>query len=268
MDWNKVPIILDNVTLLDGFEKIIDSLSIEFKPSAVTVLMGSSGSGKSTVLKIAAGLTPISSGNVYYGDKSLYRLNQKDYALLQQNTGFMFQDGALWANMNIQENLTLPMVIADFSLSPDEIEKKVISSLKEFEMVSEMKNRPVALSAGEKKIVSYLRAVITSPDILFFDEPTSFIDRRSSLKLIKSLFNYKKEGKTILMVTHDLNLARTLGDYILFMNDRKVELYSNIEESFQSDNEIWLNFIEDRSTEQKQTVDQDADKHHSIIQED
>jgi len=268
LNWNKEPITLKDVSLLDGLDVILESLSIEFKPSSVTVLMGSSGSGKSTVLKIAAGLTPISGGNVLYGNKSLYKLNQKDFSELQQNTGFMFQDGALWANMNIQENLTLPLVVADLSLKPQDIVKKVRESLQEFNMLGEMKNRPVALSAGEKKIVSYLRAVITNPDILFFDEPTSFIDRKSSLQLIKALFNYKKEGKTILMVTHDLNLAKTLGDYIVFMHDRRIALYGSIDECLNSDNEIWLNFIEDRSTEQKLTVDQDADKHHSLKQED
>ena len=224
MKWNEVPIILNDISLHDGLDPIMESVSLEFAPSAVTVLMGGSGSGKSTVMKIAAGLTPISSGHVLYGEKSLYKLNQKDYAELQQHTGFMFQDGALWANMSIQQNLTLPLVISNPEWPAENVQKEVMKSLIEFDMIPEMNSRPAALSAGEKKIISYLRAVITNPDILFFDEPTSFIDRKGSLQIIKALFKYKNEGKTILMVTHDITLAKSLGDYIVFMKDRKVEL--------------------------------------------
>jgi phospholipid/cholesterol/gamma-HCH transport system ATP-binding protein len=267
LNWNEVPIILDDVSLHDGLDPIVESISLEFKPSAVTVLMGGSGSGKSTLLKIAAGLTPISSGQVLYGEKSLYKLNQKEYARMQQHTGFMFQDGALWANMNIQQNLTLPLVISDPSSAALDVERKVRDSLIEFNMISEMNSRPATLSAGERKIISYLRAVISNPDILFFDEPTSFIDRKGALQLIKALFKFKKEGKTILVVTHDLTLAKSLGDYIVFMNDRKVELYDSIDACMKSENVNWLNFIEDRSTDQKESVDLNTETHHSLVQE-
>ncbi|RDG30267.1 ATP-binding cassette domain-containing protein [Oceanispirochaeta sp. M1] len=249
LNWNEVPVILKDISLIVGSEYILDSLSIDFIPSRVTVLMGGSGCGKSTVLKAAAGLTPLSAGKVLYGDQSIYSLNQKEYAKMQQNTGFMFQDGALWANKNIIENLSLPIIISDNSVKSESVEKMVMDGLKAFNMEFAKMIRPAALSAGEKKIISFLRAVITDPDILFLDEPTSFIDNRSSLKLIKNLFRFKKEGKTIIMVTHDLKLAKTLGDYIVFMNDRKIELYDTVEACLESDNELWRNFIEDRSSD-------------------
>jgi phospholipid/cholesterol/gamma-HCH transport system ATP-binding protein len=250
-----VPIILDNICLNDGQDSILESVSLEFAPSSVTVILGGSGSGKSTVLKIAAGLTPISSGQVLYGDKSLYKLNHKEYAKLQQYTGFMFQDGALWANMNIQQNLSLPLVVSNPEYTSSEVNRIVHKSLMEFDMLSDMNTRPAGLSAGERKIISYLRAVISKPDILFFDEPTSFIDRRGALQLIKALFKFKNEGKTILMVTHDITLANSLGDHFVFMRDGKVELSGSKEACMNSQNEHWLNFMEDRSTEQKETVD-------------
>lgn len=249
MNWNTVPIVLDDISLIVDSEYILDSLSIDFVPSRVTVLMGGSGCGKSTVLKAAAGLTPLSSGKVLYGDKSIYSLNQKEYAKMQQNTGFMFQDGALWANKNIMDNLSLPIIISDNDIKPDLVDSMVMNSLRSFNMEFSTLMRPSALSAGEKKIISFLRAIITEPDILFLDEPTSFIDRSSSLKLIKNLFHFKKEGRTIIMVTHDFKLARTLGDYIVFMNDRKIELYDTVEACLESDNKLWRNFIEDRSSD-------------------
>ena len=249
MSWNKVPIHLQEISLIVSSEFILDSLSLDIEPGRVTVIMGGSGCGKSTVLKAAAGLTPLSSGAVLYGDESIYTLNQKEYAAMQQHTGFMFQDGALWANKNILDNLSLPIQISDKKISDREVEVLVRDRLKDFNMEFSMMNRPAALSAGEKKIISFLRAIITDPDILFLDEPTSFIDRRSSLKLIKNLFRFKAEGKTIVMVTHDLKLARTMGDFIVFMDNRKIELYDSVEACMASDNELWNAFIEDRSSD-------------------
>lgn len=245
--WNEVPVVLREISLLVGTEFILNKFSIDFEPSRVTVLMGGSGCGKSTVLKAAAGLTPLSSGKVLYGDKSIYSLNQKEYASVQQNTGFMFQDGALWANKSIYENLSLPMIIS--GSPPEKVEETVMAGLKSFGMEFARNIRPAALSAGEKKIISFLRAIITDPDILFLDEPTSFIDRHSSLKLIENLYRFKAEGRTIIMVTHDLKLARTLADSIVFMNDRKIELYGSVEACMKSDNSLWQDFIVDRSSE-------------------
>lgn len=242
-----MPIHLDEISLVVDSEHILDSLSIDFRAGAVTVIMGGSGCGKSTVLKAAAGLTPLTSGAVRYGDTSIYSLNQKDYAAMQQHTGFMFQDGALWANKNIMDNLSLPIQISDRKISDRDVENQVREKLKDFNMEFSLMYRPAALSAGEKKIISFLRAIITDPDILFLDEPTSFIDRRSSLKLIKDLFRFKAEKKTIIIITHDLKLARTMGDYIVFMNNRKIELYDSVEACMSSDNELWNAFIEDQS---------------------
>lgn len=249
MNWNEVPVRLKDISLIVGSEYILDKLSIDFIPSKVTVLMGGSGCGKSTVLKASAGLTPLSSGKVLYGDQSIYSLNQKEYAKMQQNTGFMFQDGALWANKSIMENLSLPIIISNNSVKAEDVEKTVLDGLKAYSMEFSSMSRPSALSAGEKKVISFLRAIITDPDILFLDEPTSFIDGRSSLKLIKNLFRFKKEGKTIIMVTHDLKLARALGDYIVFMHDRKIELYDTVEACLKSENKLWRSFIEDRNSD-------------------
>ncbi|MDC7234749.1 MAG: ATP-binding cassette domain-containing protein [Spirochaetales bacterium] len=249
MKWNEVPVTLKEISLVVGSEYILDNLSLDFNPSSVTVLMGGSGCGKSTVLKAAAGLTPLSSGNVFYGDQSVYGLNQKDYARMQQNTGFMFQDGALWANKSIYDNLSLPIIISDNSVKPEQVEKQVMEALSTFNMEFAANLRPAALSAGEKKIISFLRAIITDPDILFLDEPTSFIDRRSSLTLMKNLFRFKDEGRTVIMVTHDLKLARTLGDYVVFMHDRKVELKGTVEDCSRSENTLWRTFIEDSQSD-------------------
>jgi len=215
--------------------------------------MGESGCGKSTVLKAAAGLIPISRGKVLYGEKQIFKITQKEFNILQLKTGFMFQDGALWANKNLQENLSLPLVIADPSSSKQQVDEKVRRALRRFGMEEYLMSRPAALSAGERKIVSFLRAVISEPEILFLDEPTTFIDRKSSLLLIKQLFRYKRAGKTIIMVTHDLSLARSIADYFVFLHNGKVELHDTVENCMQSENELWMSFKEEQNPDQETT---------------
>ncbi len=151
MRWNQVPITLESVSFTDQNTAVLSNLSIEFKPASVTVLLGGSGSGKSTLLKTAAGLIPITSGSVRYGENSVYGLNQKDYARMQQHTGFMFQDSALWANKNIQENLSLPLQIADSKARTADVESKVRDALERFSMVPYMNSRPSGLSAGRER---------------------------------------------------------------------------------------------------------------------
>jgi len=253
LSWYEEPLVLKNISVIDEREVIVDSVSLELQPGKVTVLMGESGCGKSTVLKAAAGLIPISRGKVLYGEKQIFKITQKEFNILQLKTGFMFQDGALWANKNLQENLSLPLVIADPSSSKQQVDEKVRRALRRFGMEEYLMSRPAALSAGERKIVSFLRAVISEPEILFLDEPTTFIDRKSSLLLIKQLFRYKRAGKTIIMVTHDLSLARSIADYFVFLHNGKVELHDTVENCMQSENELWMSFKEEQNPDQETT---------------
>ena len=247
MNWNEVPVILNKISVIDNRNVVIDEVELNIHPGKVTVLMGPSGCGKSTVLKAAAGLIPITRGSVSYGDIKLYKLNQKDFARVQKHTGFMFQDGALWQNKSIYENLSLPLVIADPEMKKDLVEECVMNSLKSFRMEGERMSRPAALSAGERKIISFLRAIISDPQIIFMDEPTTYIDRKSSLLLIKEMFRFKQEGKTIVMVTHDLTLARSIADYFVFFHEGKIIVNDTVKAAMNTDNELLKAFIEDQA---------------------
>ncbi len=247
MNWNKVPVVLDKISVIDNRNTIIDKIELNIHPGKVTVMMGPSGCGKSTVLKAAAGLIPITKGSVNYGDIKLYKLNQKDFARVQKHTGFMFQDGALWQNKSIYENLSLPLVIADPDMNKNLVEESVMNSLKSFKMERERLSRPAALSAGERKIISFLRAIISDPQIIFMDEPTTYIDRKSSLLLIQEMFRFKREGKTVVIVTHDLTLAKSIADYFVFLHEGRIVVNDTMNAAMNTDNELLMAFIEDQA---------------------
>ncbi len=247
MNWNEVPVVMENVSVIDERNVIINDVSLEFLPGKVTVIMGTSGCGKSTVLKAAAGLIPISKGTVKYGDIKIYKLNQKDFAMIQKHTGFMFQDGALWADKNIYDNMSLPLIISEPDTEKSLVDQRVKELLSSFHLEQEIMNRPAVLSAGEKKIVSFLRAVIADPQILFMDEPTTYIDRKSTLLLLKKIFQFKKEGKTIVMVTHDLTLARSLADNFVFLHEGNIIINDTIQNALSSENELLKSFMEDQT---------------------
>ncbi len=247
MEWNKEAIHLEQISYCPGDFTILENLSLNFKAASVTVLLGGSGSGKSSVLKAAAGLLSLNSGEVLYGGNSIYSMRQKEFTQMQRNTGFMFQDGALWANKDIEENLTLPQIVADFGIDRKVVKKKVLQALDSFGMRRVLSYRPAALSAGERKIISFLRAVITEPDILFLDEPSADVDRKNALVLIQKLHEYKIQEKTILIVTHDMNLARYLGDYFVFFHEGKVVLHDRVEACMESGHPLWRNFLVDQT---------------------
>ncbi len=250
MGWNKEEIYLDNISYCPGGSPVLENLDLSFKPACVTVILGSSGSGKSSALKAAAGLLPLDKGEVKYGNQSIHKMNHKDFVLMQRHTGFMFQDGALWANKSIEENLTLPLVVADFNINRTLVKEKVLQALDIFSMKKVLQYRPAALSAGERKIISFLRAVITEPDILFLDEPSADVDRKNARILIKKLHEYKTMGKTILLVSHDINLARSLGDYIVFFHEGRNVLHDKVDACMKSNNIPWRNFLADQNSDE------------------
>lgn len=260
MNWSERPVTLQNVIVREEDETILDGIDLILNPGKVTALVGSSGCGKSTLLKVAAGLIPIAKGTVLYGESKIYKLSQKEFARVQTHTGFMFQDGALWANKNIFDNLSLPLAVGGASLEKGELEQRVFRALDSFGMRERAAHRPAALSAGERKIVSFLRAVIGDPQILFLDEPATYVDRRSARLLINRLFQFKKEGKTLLIVTHDMNLVRRLADYLVFMHQGRVVLNDSVERALESPDPLFRSFREDLSPDEDETPQEDIRK--------
>ncbi len=209
---------LQDVTVRFGGRDILRGVNLSILPGRSTVIMGPSGSGKSTLLKTAAGLIPPDSGKVFFQGKDMQLLSEGGMRELRKISGFVFQDGALWENKTLMENLSLPLQVHFPELRQAEVERRVVRALERGGLVESAHLRPVALSGGEKKIASFLRALITEPAVLFMDEPTLSIDHTMEEKVSQMISDAKARGCVIIAVTHDARLTSTLADQLVIMD--------------------------------------------------
>jgi len=213
---------LKNVSFSAQVGTIIDDVSIGFKMSKTTAIIGPSGGGKSTVLKLAAGLLVPDQGEVLYHNKNIALMNRSETLEFRRESAFVFQDSALWANQNLDQILELPLKIHYPKMSGRERAQRIKSVT---ELVGYRKNlniRPSALSMGEQKLIAFARAMLCGPSLLFLDEWTESLDETAADKLIAIVRKKQAEGTTILFVSHDLRIIKDLAEYITVIEDGKL----------------------------------------------
>ena len=209
---------LDDVHLtLGGFEAL-RGVTAGFREGKSTVITGPSGCGKSTLLKVAAGLTPPDRGRVRFRGKDVFQMSERALLDFRRRSGFVFQDGALWENKTVAENLALPLQVHFESLHPSEVHRRVLHALERVGLAAAASHRPASLSSGERKIASLLRALITEPTVVFLDEPTLSIDHSMSDRIRQMIHELKARGCTIITVTEDPRLASTLADRLVVLD--------------------------------------------------
>lgn len=208
---------MKNVSYEDNNQKILHDISHYIEPGSVTAFLGKPGSGKSTALKILAGLFPPTSGIVTFDDKDIHTMNQKQLMDFRKKASFMFQDSALWANQDIFHNLDLPLQIHFPKMSLKDRRERIGKYTELVDYKKPLVIRPASLSIGEQKKISFARALICDPEILFLDEPTESIDDKTEELFISILKNFISQKKTVVYVSHDNYLINSfLCDKIYF----------------------------------------------------
>jgi phospholipid/cholesterol/gamma-HCH transport system ATP-binding protein len=213
---------LQKVTVNSQEHISLDEVSVAFPKNVSTVIMGASGSGKSMLLKVAAAIIPPDSGRILLNGRNLQRLPPKQLLRFRRSSGFMFQDAALWANKSVFENLALPIRFHYPKSKTDAIEQRIRELLEPMDLLDSLDLRPASLSTGEQKIVSFLRAIVLEPKILFLDEPTPSIDYRMLDKMMGVIKELKDKGCTIIAVTHDAHLTSMIANRLVVLKDGKV----------------------------------------------
>jgi phospholipid/cholesterol/gamma-HCH transport system ATP-binding protein len=213
---------LDSIHLtLGGFEAL-RGITVGFAEGRSTVIMGPSGCGKSTLLKVAAGLVPPDVGRVNFRGRDVFQMSERALLAMRRHCGFVFQDGALWENKTLFENLALPLQVHFSQLPASERNRRVLRALERVGLEESASERPAALSGGVKKIASLLRALVTEPALLFMDEPTLSIDHAMSERIHQIIHDLKSRGTTIIAVTHDAQLTSTLADDLVVMDQGQI----------------------------------------------
>ena len=201
--------------------KILENINLEVEDGEFISIMGPSGAGKTTLLNIISTIDRPTEGKVYYDEIDVHNLNNKHVSTFRrENIGFIFQEYNLLDNMSIEDNIALPLVIANEN--PDIIQNEVEKLAHFFGIKKHLKKYPYELSGGQKQRVAAARAIINSPSIIFADEPTGALDSKASSELLNCLKEMNKNfNVTIIMVTHDA-FAASYSDKILFIKDGKL----------------------------------------------
>ncbi|HVO38013.1 MAG TPA: ATP-binding cassette domain-containing protein [Spirochaetia bacterium] len=213
---------MKDVTVTLGGRSVLRGVSVSFPEGKSTVIMGPSGSGKSTLIKTAAGLIPPDGGKVFFRGKDMFQLSENGMRELRKASGFVFQDGALWENKTLFENLALPLEVHFPQLDQREVARRVARALERVGLAGEAYQRPAQLAGGEKKIASISRALITEPSLLFMDEPTLSIDHTMEERVAQMISDAKARGCAIIAVTHDPRLTTTLADRLVILDAGEV----------------------------------------------
>jgi phospholipid/cholesterol/gamma-HCH transport system ATP-binding protein len=215
-------IYLKDITLIKNQRKLLADINAHFPRNKTTVIIGPSGSGKSTLLKVAAALLPIDSGSVLLNDKNLKKLKSPDILEFRKNSSFVFQDAALWANESVYRNLILPLNLHYSGLSNKDKDQRIKEILEKVGYTDSLTLRPAALSNGEREMVSLARALITSPKLIYMDNPLVLADPAVAKKMKKLIVNLNKSEATIIANFSSASLINQIADYLYVMKDGKL----------------------------------------------
>lgn len=222
---------------------ILDDISAQFKPGMCNLIIGASGSGKTVLTKCIVDLIQADSGEVYFDQQALSKMDKEDRKELRNNIGMLFQGNALFDSMTVEENVRFPLDMFS-KLSSDEKLAKVNKILARVNLEGVNDKYPAELSGGMKKRVALARAVVMEPKYLFCDEPNSGLDPQTSMVIDKLIEDLTKEYNiTTLVVTHDMNSVMEIGNYILYLHQGKKEWEGSNQDIIYSKNELLNKFI-------------------------
>ena len=201
---------LKNISKKFKDRQILSDCNLTVEENKILVIVGPSGGGKTTLLRMLAGLEKIDSGEIIYNGESLPIDELEKRNLL----GFVFQDFQLFPHLTVLENLVLsPMKTMD--MEKRDAEEKAIKLLEKLGLEKQINNYPISLSGGQKQRVALARAMMIEPKIIGYDEPTSALDPELRLEVEKLILKNRELGITQIVVTHDLQFAENIADSIL-----------------------------------------------------
>ena len=222
-----------------GDRKVLDDVSFKVNEGEALCIMGRSGTGKSTTLKLIIGLLKPDRGRVCIGSEDIAHSSEEDLSRVRRHMGFLFQSAALLDSFTLEDNLALPLRRLDKSKSPSEIKRAVDETLQRVGLDLDTTKMPSELSGGMRKRAGLARALVLHPRLLLVDEPSSGLDRITASEIDDLLLKVKKEScTTLVIVTHDVRGARRVGDHIAVLDQGSLIGFGTATELDKSDHQI------------------------------
>ena len=236
---------VENLKLYFGKNEVLKGINFKIEKGQVISIIGPSGSGKSTFLRSLNFLETASSGTITFGNETfdLSKINKKDINRLRKNTTMVFQNYNLFKNKTALENVIEGLLIVK-KMNRNEATKIGLKMLEKVGLKDKAEFYPNQLSGGQQQRVGIARAVAMSPEVILLDEPTSALDPELIGEVLKVIKDMVKENMTMIIVTHEMQFAREVSDYIVFMDGGTIVTEGKPEEIFiNSKNQRLQNFL-------------------------
>jgi len=222
----KVIIELQNVykyyRMGENIVKAVDGVSLQIKEGDFVAIMGPSGSGKSTMMNLIGSLDVPTKGKILLDGHDISTLSESDLAQIRgKKIGFIFQSFNLIRNLTAKENVILPMIFQGHDIEERNYRAEKLIEL--VELTDRKDHSPNELSGGQQQRVAIARSLANSPEVILADEPTGNLDTKTGSIVMEFLEKLSKRGKTIVMVTHDPDLASEYAETVFWLKDGKVE---------------------------------------------
>ena len=202
---------LENLVVKFGDFTAINDVTLQIPKGKLVSLLGPSGSGKSTTLFTISGIHKVHSGKIFFGDKDVTGLEPE-----QLGIGLVFQNYALYPHMTVRENIMFPL--KNLKWDKKEASERVEEVARIVKIADQLDKKPAQLSGGQKQRIAIARALAMEPDVMLFDEPTSALDPEMVREVLQVVLELAKTGMTMLIVTHEMEFARSVADRVIFMD--------------------------------------------------
>jgi phospholipid/cholesterol/gamma-HCH transport system ATP-binding protein len=228
-----------------GANKVLRGIDLDVHKGENVVVLGRSGTGKSVLIKIIAGLLKPDKGTVKVLGEEVDKLDVKQLQEFRLKIGFSFQNSALYDSMTVRENLEFPLVRNRRNLSRAEVDSAVKKVLDDVGLSQAIDQMPAELSGGQRKRIGIARTLILQPEIMLYDEPTAGLDPITSIDINNLINEVQQQYHTSsIIITHDLTCAKTTGDIVAIMLDGKFFRKGSFEEVFDTDDERVKSFYD------------------------
>lgn len=214
-----------------GDQVILDDVSLDVKKGEVIVVVGPSGCGKSTLLRCINALEPIQGGLVKLGSEVIDP-KSKSLTRLRQKIGMVFQSYDLFPNLTVLDNILLAPTKVQ-KRSKDEVKEEAMKLLRRVGLEEKARSYPRELSGGQKQRVAIVRALCMHPEILLFDEVTAALDPEMVREVLDVILDLAAQGRTMIIVTHEMQFARAVADRIIFLEGGKIQEDKTPDEFFE-----------------------------------